>query len=336
MVTIAVDLMGSDLGPAELGKGVLAYLEQNSDVNFICFGDQEQLSFLKGNPRIEIVHTSQIVPMETSPLKFLRLKESSMYKALEAVSQGKAQGVVSAGSTGGFLTGSTMLLKNVPGVLRGGLCSFFPSKVKGKHPIVLDLGASNVNTAEELYGFARLGKVYDQVVMGIDNPVVCLLSNGAEEGKGLTEAVEAYKLIQADPSINFAGNCEAREVLDGKKDIIVTSGYPGNIFLKTTEGTALMMKDMMTKAFKRNLFSKIGYLLCRKGIKEMGEAMDYKKTGGAILLGINGVTVKTHGNSNSVFFTYSLGLAYRMIKADIVSHIREEFAKDAAVMSETK
>lgn len=328
MVTIAVDMMGSDLGPEELSQGLLNYLQENKDVDFLCFGDEKRLISLKDNPRVKIVNTLEVVPMETSVLKFLRMKESSMYKAIESVAKGEAQGVVTAGSTGGYLTGATLLLKNIPGVERAGFCSFFPCANKDKKPIALDLGASLNNNAHELYGFARMGKVYAEKVQGIKDPVVVLLSNGTEEGKGLPESVEAYKLIKEDKSINFKGNCEGRDALDGTNDVIVTSGYPGNVFLKTTEGTAHLMQTKIKQAFTRNLASKIGYLLCSKGIREMRDAMDYKKTGGAILLGINGVAVKTHGNSNAVFFAYSLGLAYKMIKADIVTKLKDEFSKD--------
>lgn len=329
MVTLAVDMMGSDLGPEELAKGVEGYLEKNPDVNFLCFGDEKRLQSLSGKDRVKIIPTTQEVPMETSPLAFLRLKDSSMLKTLEAVKNGEAQGAVTAGSTGGYLTGSTMILKNIPGVRRAGFCSPFPTSVKGKSTVILDIGASNENTSEELVGFARLGSIYARMILNEENPSVYLLSNGEEEGKGLKESVEAYKALKEMKNINFQGNVEPRAALDGTKDVVVSTGYPGNIFLKSVEGAAKMMGDLMKKAFKRNFFSKLGYLFAKKGLDEMKETMNYKKTGGAILLGINGVTIKTHGNSNSVFFYYSLDLAYRMVKSGIIKEITEEFKEDA-------
>lgn len=329
MVTIAVDMMGSDLGPEELAKGVLMYLEEHGDLKILAVGDQKRLSSLEGNPRIEIVDTGEhVLPMETSVLSFLRDKQNSMYAAISLVKEGKADAVVTAGSTGGFITGATLLLKNVPGVSRAGFCSPFPTTVKGKSTYILDIGASNVNKAEDLVGFARLGKIYAELIGDILNPSVYLLSNGTEEGKGLDESKQAYEILKNNPKVNFKGNVEARNALDGTKDVIVTSGYPGNIFLKSSEGMALNMSAMIKRVFKRNLFTKIAYLFCRKGIKEMKETMDYKKTGGAILLGVNGVAIKTHGNSDARFFYYSMALADKMVKNGVVNKIKEEFAPD--------
>jgi glycerol-3-phosphate acyltransferase PlsX len=328
MVTIAVDMMGSDLGPEELAEGIKIYLKENKAVSFICFGDGKRMTSLAGISQVKIVDCADVVPMETSVLGFMRLKNSSMYKAIEAVKSGEAQGMVTAGSTGGFLTGSTLLLKNIDGVERAGFCSYFPTTVKGKWTAILDIGASNTNTASELVGFAKLGNLYSKYVMGVDNPTVYLLSNGIEEGKGLEETRGAYEVLKNDKSLNFKGNVEAREALDGTKDVIVTTGYPGNIFLKATEGMVITMSKLTKKAFKRNFFSKIGYLLAKKGFDEIKETMNYKQTGGAILLGINGVVVKTHGNSDREFFYYSLALAYKMITTGFVDKVREEFKKD--------
>lgn len=325
MIKIAVDMMGSDNGPEELSKGVVSYLEKNQDVSFVCFGDPDKLTLLRDNPRVEIVKTTEVVPMETSPLNFLRMKDSSMYKALEAVKDNKCQGLVTAGSTGGFITGATMLIKNIPGVDRAGFCSYFPSKVKGKQVAILDLGASNVNTPEELVGFAKLGSLYYKENMGKENPSVYLLSNGTEEGKGLDECKKAYQILKEDKSINFKGNAEARDALDGTKDVIVSPGYPGNIFLKASEGMALTFSSLIKSAFKKNIITKIGYLLCHKGFKNIHDIFDYKRTGGAMLLGINGVAVKTHGNSTGEFLYYSLDLAYRMVKNDFVGKIKKNF-----------
>lgn len=329
MTRIAVDMMGSDLGPEELAKGILLALKDHDDFTVLAFGDKKRLSSLENNPRITIVDTGEnVIPMETSALEFLRKKNSSMYQAILAQKEGKADAIVTAGSTAGFLTGSTLLLKNIKGVRRAGFCSPFPTMVKGKNAYILDIGASNVNTAEELAGFAHLGSIYAELIGGVKNPNVYLLSNGTEEGKGLDESKEAYKILKEDKGINFKGNTEARDVLDGTKDVIVTSGYPGNIYLKATEGMALMMGKMIKKVFTRNIFSKLSYLACRQGIKEMKESMDYKRTGGAILLGINGVAVKTHGNSDARFIYYAMSLATKMVSSHIVDRIRDDFSKE--------
>ncbi len=327
MCKIAVDMEGSDYGATNFIQGIKEYLKEDNKTVFVLFGRKENLKELKNNPQIEIVDCPDIVPMETDVLKFLRMKNSSMYKAIESVKNGYCQGLITAGSTAGFLTGNTLMLKNVEGVKRAGFCSPFPTAVKGKSTCILDIGASNINSSDELVCFSKLGKIYSELILETKNPTISLLSNGTEEGKGLEESKQAYKILKEDKSINFIGNVEARDALDGTHDVIVTSGYPGNIFLKATEGTALMMNGMIKKAFKRNLISKIGYLFAKKGFVEMKQTMDYRKTGGAILLGINGVAVKTHGNSDARFIYYSIKLAKKMIDVKIVDHIKEEFGK---------
>ena len=150
---------------------------------------------------------------------------------------------------------------------------------------------------------------------------MCLLSNGTEEGKGSPSGKLAYKLLKEKPF--FKGNIEARNALSGECDVVVCDGFTGNTFLKSSEGMAKMMSGMIKAAFKRNLFSKLGYLFVRKGIKEMSETMDYKSTGGAMLLGINGIVVKAHGNSDSYAFECAINVAYKLVKEDIVNRIKE-------------
>jgi len=327
MAKIALDMMGSDYGATKFIGGLKLYMEQDKETTFVCYGKKDELKELENNPRIEIVDCKDVVPMETTVLEFLRMKESSMYKTILSVKDKKCDGLVTAGSTPGFLTGCTLMLKNVQGVPRAGFCAPFPTAKKGKQTCILDIGASNENTADELVGFAKLGSLYASYILGYDNPSCYLLSNGTEKGKGLSESKEAYEILEKDTTINFKGNSEARNALDGEHDVIVSTGYPGNIFLKATEGTALMMNGMIKKAFKRNIFTKIGYLLAKKGFKEMKETMDYRQTGGAILLGINGVCVKTHGNSDEKFFYHSICLAKKMIDKNIVDKIYQTFNK---------
>lgn len=327
MSKIAVDMMGSDLGPEELAKAVKDYKKDHEDVSFILFGDENKLKelFAGDDSRIEIRGTSAIIPMEIAPLDFLRQKDSSMYQAIASVKKGEADGVVSAGSTGGLVTGATILLRNIKGVQRAGLCTPFPTEKKGVPAVILDVGANNVNTPEEIVGFAKMGAIYSSSVLGTKDPKIFVLSNGAEEGKGVSEVVEAYKIMKEENLPGFSGNVEARDALDGNHDVVVTGGFAGNIFLKATEGMASIMNGMIKKSFKRNLLTKIGYLFSRKGFDEMKETMNYRKYGGAILLGINGVTVKAHGNSNAYAFYNAIDVAQKMIAADVLSKIEEAF-----------
>lgn len=328
MITLAVDLMGSDLGYKELTPSVIEYLQAHKDAKVLLFGNEKEIRPLLKDvdaSRYEIIDTQQVIPMEIKPLDFLRMKQSSMYMAIDAVRQKKADAVLSAGSTGGFITGASMLLKNIEGVSRSGLCSPFPTAISGKATVILDIGANNVNEPEDLYGFARMGRIYCQNVLSIPSPKTYLLSNGVEEGKGTNEIVDAYKLLKKRNFPDFCGNCEAREVLDGNHDVIVTPGFSGNILLKATEGTASLMNGLIKKAFKTSLLTKIGYLLSRKGFAGMKETMNYRQYGGAILLGVNGVCIKAHGNSNTYAFRMALEVSDKMVRCKIVDKIKEEF-----------
>ena len=327
MIKLALDMMGSDLGPEELSKSVIDYVKVKKDVTLLCYGQKNKLSNLEGIERVEVIDCEQVVPMEIGSLQLLRMKESSLMKACKAVKDGEADGIVCAGSSGGLITAATLLLKNIEGVERAGFCTPFITAKKDKQVVILDIGASNENSPSELVGFAKLGSLYAKDLLKIKNPAVYLLSNGSEEGKGTEEIKEAYKLLEKEESINFKGNCEGRDALDGEKDVIVTSGFPGNIFLKATEGTAALMNVMLKKAFKKNIFSKMGYLLARKGFKEMRASLDYRKIGGAIFIGVNGVVVKAHGSSNSEAFYHAIDLGYRLAENEFVEDIRKAFKK---------
>lgn len=328
MVRIAIDMMGSDEGPVVLSEAVKKYLLEHKDVSVLLFGDKETLekefSSFSERERVSIHETMSVIPMEIKPLDFLRSKTSSMYQAILAAKNKEADGVLSAGSTGGFLTGATILLRNIPGIERAGLCTPFPTAVPGKGTVILDVGANNKNTGEDLYQFALMGRIYAEKILSCENPKVYTLSNGTEEGKGAEEVVEAYRLLKERNFPGFSGNVEARNALDGTHDVIVTSGFAGNIFLKATEGMASMMNHMIKDSFKRNLMTKIGYLFSSKGFKEMKKTMDYKRFGGAILLGVNGIVVKAHGNSDSYAFYQAIDVTRNMVKADIVQCIKNE------------
>lgn len=331
MIKIAVDMMGSDNGATVLAEAVKHYLKDFKDVSFLLFGDKKQLTPLfsesEFKDRVEIYNCDSVIPMEIKPLDFLRAKSSSMYQAILAVKEKRADGVLTAGSTGGFVTGSTILLRNIDGVLRAGLCSPFPTRT-GKPTVILDIGANNYNTDEEVYQYGIMGRLYAEHILNMSDPSVYILSNGAEEGKGTDEIVSAYKLMKERKLPGFKGNVESREALDGTHDVIVTPGYAGNIFLKSTEGTAKMMNDMIKESFKMNVFTMIGYLFASKGFKRMKKTMDYRRFGGAILLGVDGVCVKAHGNSNEYAFYHAIDVASTMIKSNIVDKIKEHFVTE--------
>lgn len=324
MYNIVVDTLGGDNGSSPIIKAIKDFLKENPDIHIIAVGNENELSELKD--LCEIVHAPDIVPMEAGPLEVMRMKNSSLYVANKLMKDRNADAVISAGSTGGFLSCATLILKTAPGVKRAALVSPFPTKIKGKKVTILDIGANNENSPEELVQFAAMGSIYANSVFNIENPSIYLLSNGTEDGKGSPVSKAAFKLLKDNP--NFKGNMEARNALSGEADVIVCDGFTGNIFLKGCEGIAKMMSGMIKDAFKRNLWSKIGYLHVRKGIKEMTETMDYKSTGGAMLLGINGVVIKAHGNSDDYSFHCALNVAKKMVESKVCQNISERLKNE--------
>lgn len=319
MIRIAIDTLGGDNGSKAAVDGIIDFLKDNKDVEIIAVGNKDELKRLEGY--CEIVHAPDIIPMEAGPLEVLRQKNSSMYVTVNLAKEKKVDAIVTSGSTGGFLSASTLLLKNIPGVNRAAYVAPFPTKIKGKQVVILDIGASNENSAEELRQFALMGNLYAHYILGVENPKVYLLSNGTEPKKGSPVGKEAYHLLEQYPF--FKGNIEARTVLSGEADVVVTDGFTGNVFLKSSEGMAKLMSNMIKGAFKKNLWTKLGYLHVRKGMKEMSETMDYKSTGGAMLLGVNGVVVKVHGNADPYSFYCAMRVAKKLAACDIANKIKE-------------
>ena len=319
MIRIAIDTLGGDNGSAPIIEAIKAFLKNNEGVEVIAVGNQDELAPLKDI--CETVHAPDIVPMEAGPLDVMRMKNSSMYVASKLMKEGKGDAVISAGSTGGFLSVTTLMLKTAPNVKRAALIAPFPTKIKGKKVVILDIGASNENSPEELVQFALMGSLYSRCIFNVENPKIYLLSNGTEPGKGSPTGKAAYKLLKDNP--NFAGNIEARNALSGEADVVVADGYTGNIFLKSSEGMAKMMSNMIKAAFKKNLWTKLGYLHVKGGMDEMSETMDYKSTGGAMLLGINGIVVKAHGNSDEYSFGCALKVAKSLVDSKIIDKISE-------------
>lgn len=321
MLKLVVDCMGGDNGASVVVSAIKNFLKNNQDTEIIAVGKSEELIDLNG--LCEIVDAPDVVPMEAGALEVMRLKNSSMNVAIKTMKDRNCDAIISCGSTGGFLSSATINLKLIPGVERAALLAPFPTKIKGKKVVILDIGASNENKPSELVQFALMGSLYAKAVFGIKEPAVYLLSNGAEASKGSPTGKEAYKLLKEMDFPGFKGNVEAREALDGHADVIVTDGYSGNIFLKSSEGMAKMMAGFMSSMFKKNLWSKLGALHVLGGIKNIKETMDYKSTGGAMLLGVNGVVVKAHGSSDAYCFESALKVAKSLVVSNVNENIRK-------------
>ncbi len=321
MVKLVIDMMGGDNGVQATIGAVKLFAATHKDCELIAVGDEKVLEPIKDIVS-KIIPSQSVLPMECGVMQAMRQKDSSVYKAVSAVNEEKADGVLSAGSTGAFLSLATLITKKIEGVERPALITPFPTKVAGKYVVLLDVGASSENSPENLCQFATMGEAYYKVVYGKDNPNINLICNGTEEGKGNDLSKKTYELLKVNS--NFKGYIEGRHVFDGECDVCVFDGFTGNVFLKTAEGIAKMMGSMMKDAFKSSFSSKMGYLLAKKGFKPMLSTMDYKKVGGALLLGVNTVAVKAHGNSDEKSFASAMDIAYKLAKNKIVDQIKEK------------
>lgn len=326
MKTIVIDMMGSDLGSKATVEGIKLFLSRHQDIHLIAVGKKEELTDLP--TEVEVIDAKDVVAMEAGAMEVMRNKESSMMIAINTFLERQADGLVSAGSTGGFLSASTLKLKLIPGIDRAALMTPFPTVKKGKKVVVLDIGANVENTAHQLVQFAEMGALFSKLIYETKVPKVYLISNGIEEKKGTPEIVEAHKILKESQFEGFMGNVEGREALNGEADVLVSPGFAGNIFLKSSEGIFTIMNKMIKSSFKRNVFSKIGYLLSKKGFDEIKTTFDYKTVGGAMLLGVNGVVVKAHGSSDGFSFSYGIEVAYKMTKANIIQRFKEAFISE--------
>lgn len=319
MAKIVIDMMGGDNGISATKGGVRLFQKEHPEVELILVGDVTQLEEFKDT--CTLVDAKEVLPMEVSVMEAMRAKNSSVNRAVYAYKEYNADGIISAGSTGGFFSLLTLVLKKMDGVQRPALITPFPTKVEGKYCVLLDVGASNENNAEQLLQFAKMGEAYYRVKFNKQDPNIYLISNGSEEGKGSPLYQEAYALLKGTE--NFKGYIEGRYAFNGDADVIVMDGFTGNVFLKTAEGMAKMMSGMIREAFTSSFSSKIGYLFAKKGFDGLSAKMDYKKVGGALLLGVNAVAVKAHGNSTEESFFYSMNLCYDLIKDDVLTKIKE-------------
>lgn len=322
-----IDMMGGDNGLKATIGATKEFIKRHKDVEFFLIGDLNVLSEFNNQTNVHLFESKTVLKMDVDPLTALREKDSSLMVGIDTYLKNGCDALISAGSTGALLSAAIFKIKRIEGITRPCLITSFPTIKKDKKFVVCDLGANNANTKEELVQFAIMGSIYYSILYHSNNPEVYLLSNGTEEEKGSPLGKEAYSLLKECESINFKGNIEARDPLFGDIDVLVADGYSGNIYLKAVEGTAKAMSSMLKTAFKRNVFSMIGYLFSKKGIEEMKQKMDYKNVGGALLMGVNGVVIKAHGSSDVQSFLSALENSYKLVSVDIVNKFKEELIK---------
>ncbi|MBO7390472.1 MAG: phosphate acyltransferase PlsX [Clostridia bacterium] len=323
---IAVDGYGGDYSPTEVVKGVLAALEADKEIEILLTGKSEELSLLAGeHDRLIIRDAREVISCEETPTVAVRTKkDSSLVVALDAVKEGDADGLVSAGSTGAVLIGATLKIGRVKGVERPALAPALPT-VTGGNVILCDCGANVDCKPSYLVGFARMASAYQKGVFGVDDPRVGLLNNGAEESKGNAFSVECHQLLKAADGINFIGNVEARDILSGEVDVVVADGFDGNVALKSAEGTANAVLSLLKQGiYGGGLRAKLGALLLKPVFKGLKHTLDYNEHGGAAFLGLKKPVVKAHGSSKAK----SILGAILQVRDMILGGVSERLEKD--------
>lgn len=325
---ISVDAMGGDNSPRIVIEGLALAAKQNPDVRFLVFGDQEKVEDeIKKFPVLKQVcdlrHSPEMVHNEDKPSQVIRNKNTSMYQAIDAVRKGEAQAVVSAGNTGALMAISKMLLKTIQKIHRPAIVSIMPH-VSGKY-VMLDLGANTECSAVNLAEFAVMGNVLARHALDIERPRIALLNIGAEEMKGKEEIRHAAQMIRnSSMDMDFIGYIEPHEIAFGKADVIVTDGFTGNVALKSIEGTSRLITTMIKKAIKGSVLAKLGIPFMYFAAKKISKTMNPKLYNGAMFVGLNGLSVKSHGGTDGLGFSVALNNAVTLVRQDFVSTIREE------------
>ncbi|UUM62992.1 phosphate acyltransferase PlsX [Streptococcus suis] len=328
MKRIAIDAMGGDHAPQAVIEGVNQAIKEFSDIEIQLYGDEAKIKpYLTATERVTIIHTDEKINSDDEPVRAIRRKKnSSMVLATQAVKDGQADAVLSAGNTGALLAAGVFVVGRIKNIDRPGLMSTLPT-MDGKGFDMMDLGANAENTAHHLYQYGIMGSFYAEHVRGVKNPRVALLNNGTEETKGTPVHQEAFALLSQEPSINFIGNVEARELLNGVADVVVTDGFTGNAVLKTVEGTAKSIVGQLTGAIKSGSFlAKIGGLLLKPTLKKALGALDYKTAGGAVLLGLKAPVIKAHGSSDATAIFYTIKQVRQILDANIVEKSVAKFS----------
>lgn len=328
MKKIAVDAMGGDNAPQAIVEGVNQALADFSDIEIQLYGDEAKIkTYLKANDRVSIIHTDEKINSDDEPVKAIRRKkQASMVLGAQAVKDGKADAVLSAGNTGALLAAGLLVVGRIKNIDRPGLMSSLPT-IDGKGFNMLDLGANAENTAHHLHQYAILGSFYAKNVRGVAHPRIGLLNNGTETTKGDPLRKETFALLAADETLNFIGNVEARDLMNGVADVVVTDGFTGNAVLKSIEGTALgIMEQLKTSIKQAGLRAKLGALLLKNSLYDLKDSLDYSGAGGAVLFGLKAPVVKCHGSSDAKSVYYTIKQIRIMLETDVVGQLVEEFS----------
>ena len=328
---IAIDAMGGDTGPAAMVAGMARARRKNAGIRFEVFGDEALITpelarhpGLKG--AVTVHHTTDAIAASEKPSQAIRrARTTSMGMAINAVKDGQADAALSGGNTGALMAMAKLALRTMPGIDRPALAALLPT-LGDSDLVMLDLGANTECDAQNLVQFAVMGSAYARTVLGLKKPRVKLLNIGTEELKGTDELKEAAALLrEADYlPMSFSGFTEGDQLSRGNIDVVVTDGFSGNIALKTAEGTARFVTDLLRRAFTSSLRSKAGFALSKPALHMLKVHLDPNNHNGAVFLGLNGLVVKSHGSANPKGVANAIGVAARMVGNDITRKIGED------------
>lgn len=328
---IAIDAMGGDFAPKAVVEGaLLALQETGEDVCLSLYGDEAQIrACLEGQNydggRLKIVPCTEVISCEEAPAAAVRQKkDSSMVRAAQAVAQGEADCFLSGGSSGAVLTAGTLIIRRIKGIQRPALATLIPN-MQGGYTMLVDSGANADCKSAYLVQFAHMGAAYMQRVMGVEDPRIGLLNNGAEAEKGNELTKETYALLEQEPGIRFAGNAEARELMSGDFDVLVADGFSGNVLLKGTEGAAKAITAMLKTELMGTLRGMLGGAIAKPAFAALKKRMDYKEVGGAPLLGVNGGVIKAHGSSDGRAFKNAILQGEKLVRGSVTEQIAQAF-----------
>ncbi|QOV20461.1 phosphate acyltransferase PlsX [Blautia liquoris] len=333
-VKVAVDAMGGDYAPAEPVKGAVDAVNQNEDIYIFLIGPhktvkQELDKFSYPKDRIEIVDATEVIETGEAPVKAIRLKkDSSLVKSMNMVRHQEADALVSAGSSGAILVGGQVIIGRIKGVKRPPLAPLIPTE--NGVSLLIDCGANVDARPEHLCQFASMGSIYMENVIGVKNPKVAIVNIGAEEEKGNALVKETFPMLKANRNINFIGSIEARDIPKGTADVIVCEAFVGNVILKLYEGVGSTLIKKVKEGMMTTLRGKAGGLLVKPALKETLKTFDASRYGGAPLLGLKGLVVKTHGSSKAMEFKNSILQCIQFKNEHINEKIEEHITDGAA------
>jgi phosphate acyltransferase len=338
---IAIDAMGGDNAPKEIVKGVELARNQYPDIEFKLYGQIDKVKpFIENEERIELIQSDEIIEMGEEPVKaVMKKKKSSLDMAAKAVKDKEADAFFSAGNTGAILAAGLFIIGRIKGIDRPGLATTLPIINDENHDnfVMLDVGANAESKLFNLYQYAFMGKYYAENVRNIKNPRIGLLNNGTENDKGDTLHKAANELLFKDENLNFIGNVESRELLNGVADVVITDGFTGNAALKAIEGTALSLltlikSDIMNGGVK----SKFGALMLKPTFKKIAKQMDYSQYGGAVLMGAKAPVVKAHGSSEALTIKNTIAQIKHMIDSKTIDNVVSYFNEHSDEMEQIK